>query len=218
MTAAKSTSPSSAAWRGSGGGLGRGLLAQLGLELAELVLEVGERAGGVRVLEADRSRASLDLPREQQRRQVLGHVVEDALAPFLLALDRLPVLTDSPGGLGLDVAEDVRVALHELRVHGARDRLEVARAALGQQEREEVDLEEQVAELVEQLLVGARERGVRDLVGLLDRVRHDRRRRLLAVPGTVAPKALCQTLQVEQRLAQAHCVAVVVLPVVAGGA
>ena len=103
-------------------------------------------------------------------------------------------------------------------MHGARDRLEVALPALGQQKGEEVDLEEQVAELVEQLLVCARERGVRDLVGLLDRVRHDRRRGLLAVPGTVAPKALCQTLQVEQRLAQAHCVAVVVVPVVAGGA
>ena len=39
----------------------------------------------------------------------------------------------------------------ELRVHGARDLLEVAVAALFQQQGEEIDLKEEVAELVEQL-------------------------------------------------------------------
>ena len=63
---------------------------------------------------------------------------------------------------------------------------EVAVAALLEQQREEVDLEQHVAELVEQLGVVARVRGVGQLVGLLDRVRDDAALVLLAVPGAVA--------------------------------
>ena len=73
-------------------------------------------------------------------------------------------------------------------------------ALLLQQQGEEVDLEEQVAELVEQLLGIARAGGVGDLVGLLDRVRHDRARRLLAIPGAVAAQPPRQLLQLDERL------------------
>ena len=83
---------------------------------------------------------------------------------------------------GLDVAEHVRMTPDELLVHVARDGLEVAEVALLQEQREEEDLEEQVAELVEQLRVVVGQRRVRDLVCLLDRVRHDRARGLLAIP------------------------------------
>ena len=76
---------------------------------------------------------------------------------------------------------------YELVVDSAGGLLEVALPLLFEQEREEVDLEEQVAELVEQLLGPVGERRVSDLVGLLDRVRDDRPRGLLAIPGTVAP-------------------------------
>ena len=76
---------------------------------------------------------------------------------------------------------------YELVVDSAGGLLEVALPLLLQQEREEVDLEEQVAELVEQLLGPVSERCVSDLVGLLDRVRDDRPRSLLAIPGTIAP-------------------------------
>ena len=67
------------------------------LELAHLVVEVGERTFDVRVLEADGPCALLHLSRMQERRQRLGNVVEHALAPFLLALDAIPVLLDRPG-------------------------------------------------------------------------------------------------------------------------
>ena len=102
-------------------------------------------------------------------------------------------------------AEDVRVPAHELRVDAAGHLRQVARASLLEQEREEVDLEEEVAELVEQLLVVAGERRVRDLVGLLDRVRDDRRRGLLAVPGAVAAQALRQALQLEKSRRRLLC-------------
>jgi hypothetical protein len=97
----------------------------------------------------------------------------------------------------------VRVSPDELRVDRARDSFEVPRALLLKGEREEVDLEEEVAELVEQLLVVAGERGVGDLVRLLDRVRDDRALGLFAIPRALAPQALGQRLQLDEGLRQA---------------
>jgi hypothetical protein len=89
---------------------------------------------------------------------------------------------------------------HELLVHVPRDGLEIAATLLGEKQRQEEDLEEQVAELVEQLGVVVGERGIRNLVRLLDCVRDDRARVLLAVPRTVAAEPLCQLLKVEKGL------------------
>jgi hypothetical protein len=86
----------------------------------------------------------------------------------------------------------------ELRVDAARDLREVAGPALGEQQREKIDLEEQVAELVEQLRVVGRERGVGDLVRLLDGVRDDRLRRLLAIPRALPAQPLGQRLKFEE--------------------
>ena len=126
--------------------------------------------------------------------------MEDPLAALLLGLDLLPARANPARGLRLGLAEDVRVAPDELGVHSARDRLEVAVSLLLEQEGEEIDLEEQVAELVEQLRGIAARRGVSDLVGLLDRVRHDRERGLLAIPGAVAAQPPRQLLQLDERL------------------
>jgi len=98
-------------------------------------------------------------------------------------------------GLGQLVAEDVRVAAHELVVAVVGHPREVAGAALLQQQRKEVDLEENVAELVEQLGVVASLRRIGQLVGLLHRVRDDRALVLLAVPGAVAPQAARQRVE-----------------------
>jgi hypothetical protein len=81
------------------------------------------------------------------------------------------------------------VAPDQLLAHVLGDRAKRTRIALLEQQREEVDLEEHVAELVEQLGVVARVRGGRQLVGLLDRVRHDRALVLLAIPGTLLAQA-----------------------------
>ena len=111
--------------------------------------------------------------------------MEDALAAFVVGLDPLPVLAHSPGRARLSIAEDVGMPADELRVNRARRLLEVSMPLLLEEQREEVDLEQQIAELVEQLVRTIRESGVRDLVRLFDRVRHDRADRLLAVPRTV---------------------------------
>ena len=122
-------------------GVGLGLRARLarardlGLELAELLAHLRERALEVGPVEAGGDRAPLQLPRLQERRQRRGHVVEDPLPALLLGLDLLPALADAAGGVGLDLAEDVRMPADELRVHGARDLLEVALALLLEQQR-----------------------------------------------------------------------------------
>jgi len=84
----------------------------------------------------------------------------------------------------------MRMAADELLVDPAGHRLERAGAALLEQESDKVGLEEQVAELVLELAVVPGERRLGDLVSLLDRVRDNRLRRLLAIPGAVAPEAL----------------------------
>ena len=64
-------------------GLRGRVVRQLGLQLRELRLEIGQRAGEIRVFETDVARAPLHLARLEERRERLGHVVEDALAPLL---------------------------------------------------------------------------------------------------------------------------------------
>src|SRR5262249_4975272 len=149
-------------------------------------------------------RAALPVRRVRERGERARHVVEDPLPPFLLGLARLPPLTDPLRGARVGVAEHVRVPSHELLVHRGRDRLEVAGALLLQQQREEVDLEEEVAQLVEELLLRSGERGVGDLVRRLYRVRDDRLRRLLPVPRTVLPKSSRQLLEIEERTVERH--------------
>ena len=94
----------------------------------------------------------------------------------------------------------MRVATDQLLAAVLGHRGEVARAALLQQQREEVDLEEHVAELVEQLRVVATMRRVRQLVRLLERVRHDRALVLLAIPRALAPQPPRQLVEAHQRL------------------
>ena len=102
--------------------------------------------------------------------------------PASVRLDRVPVAQHLAGVLDLDVGEDVRVPADQLLAHVLGDLGQRAAAALLEQQREEVDLEEDVAELVEQLgvVAGVGRRG--ELVGLLDGVRDDRALVLLAVP------------------------------------
>ena len=81
---------------------------------------------------------------------------------------------------------------------------ERARVALLEQQREEDDLEEDVAELVAQLLVVAARGRVGELVGLLDRVRDDRALVLLAVPGALAPQPAGDPVEALERLGGVH--------------
>ena len=83
-----------------------------------------------------------------------------------------------------------------------RDLREIPWALLLTEHGQHVDLEEEIAELVEELGRVAGEGGVGHLVGLFDRVRHDRPRGLLPVPRTVAPEPLGQLLEIEEGLVE----------------
>ncbi len=98
----------------------------------------------------------------------------------------------------LDVAEDVRVAADQLLGDVPGHRGEVAGASLLEQQREEMDLEEHVAELVEQLCVIVAVRRVGELVGLLDGVGDDRAGVLRAVPRAVATQAPRQLVKARE--------------------
>ena len=96
----------------------------------------------------------------------------------------------------------MRVTPDELLVDVPRHGFQASVTFFLEQEREEEGLEEEVAELVEELRRVVGERGVGDLVRLLDRVRDDRARGLLTIPGAVAPQTLGQALEIEERLDQ----------------
>jgi hypothetical protein len=170
------------------------------LQLAHLVVEITDSAGGVRVLEVDRSGAPLQLSRVQQCGKRFWDVVENLLATaFLLAFQILPALFHLAGRAQLSRRlEDMRMSRHEFVVDAPRDRGEIAAALLLEEQGEEVGLEEQVTQLVLELGAIAAECGVLDLVGLFDGVRDDRARGLLAVPGAVAAEPLGQALEVEK--------------------
>ena len=126
LTTAKSRSPDGVEARVA-------VLARLAQRL-RLAGDRVERVVGGRGVEAGRRRAALDLARVQQRREVLGHLAEDArLPPGLGALDRVPVAQHLGGVLGLRVPEHVRVAAHELVVDVLGDLGEVPGPALLEQ-------------------------------------------------------------------------------------
>ncbi len=75
------------------------------------------------------------------------------------------------------------------------DLIERPRPALLHQQAEEVHLEEHVAELVEQLGVIASAGCVGQLVGLLERVGHDRALVLLAIPRALNAQAPSQLVE-----------------------
>src|SRR6476619_5234004 len=96
------------------------------------------------------------------------------------------------------------MASDELRDDDADRLLEVSNALLLEQQRQEDTLEQQVADLVEELCVVACDCGVADLVRLFDRMRDDRARCLLTIPGTLPTQPLGQLLELDERFRDRH--------------
>ena len=74
---------------------------------------------------------------------------------LVVALDLLPVSAHVAGGLGLALAEHVRVPANQLDGDPVGHVAQVAGARLGAQQRQEEALEQQIAQLVDQLRPGA---------------------------------------------------------------
>ena len=213
FTHAKSTSPSSAAARGSGSCSGCRLAADLGAQL-DAALRRGRRA-----LRRHRDSRSRQPPRgagpfcaRSSAGRLSGTSWKTPTRPSCSRFSRSQATRTWPALAASASPKTCGWRAIELGRDAARDLFEAADAPLLEQEREEVGLEQQIAELVEELLVVTGERRVGDFVRLLDRVRHDRLRRLRAVPGAVAAKPYRQLLELQERLRQAQA-PVVVVPV-----
>ena len=89
----------------------------------------------------------------------------------------------------------MRVAADQFLAAVIGDLAKIADAALLKQQREKIDLEEHVAELIDERRVIARVGGVGQLVGLLDGMRNDCSRGLFAVPGAFDPQLAGQLVE-----------------------
>ena len=132
-TAANSRSPTSSS-RSSGSAP----------RLRRLLADLCGRASGVFPVEPDLAGALLELVRVGERRKRFRHALEHRRAAFLVILDRLPVRDDLGRAFNLDVAEHVRVTVHELGDEAARDVVDVERARVRGHLRMEHDLQEQI--------------------------------------------------------------------------
>ena len=136
-----------------------------------------------------------DLLGVERRGQRLRDLAEDLAAALVLALDLVPVAHHVAGGVRRTFSEHVRVAADQLLAAVLGHLGQAPLTALLEEQGQEVDLEEHVAELVKQLGVIARVGRVRQLVGLLDRVRDDRALVLLPVPGTLPAEPACDLVE-----------------------
>ena len=100
----------------------------------------------------------------------------------------------------LSLPEYVRMAADQLLNRALGYLGKASGAALLEQQGQEVNLEQDVAELVHELGVVAGVCGVGKLVGLLDRVRNDRALVLLAVPGALAAQAAGDLVEAGERV------------------
>src|SRR5207249_3983299 len=108
------------------------------------------RRGRARSTSGRRGRRAARPPQRARRSgQRLGNVVEDALATLLLALDLVPAQTHGVCASGLRSSKHMRVASHELLMHVAGHLLQAPMALLREEKGHEVDLEQEIAELVE---------------------------------------------------------------------
>ena len=140
----------------------------------------------VRPVESDPRRPFAEFLRARQCRQRLRNRCEGTLifiVRTLLLFDVFPAATNPARLPLLDIAEYVGMAPHQLVGNAACHLLKAEQTRLFSKLRVEHDLEQQIAEFTSKIGPVLAFDGVRHLVGLLDRVRRDRREVLLEVPG-----------------------------------
>ena len=132
--------------------------------------------------------------------------MEDALTTLLLSLDALPALEHVGAGLDRCLAEHMWVTTDEFVGDALGDVGEVAGANLARHQRENEGLKQQVAELVDQFWPRWTSKcHIGQLVGLLNRVLHDRRGRLLSIPRALAAKPYGDLPQAAKRHRGSAC-------------
>ena len=154
-------------------------------ELVDLLAQGLERRVDRAPLEPPSGRAALHLRGARERRQRGRDVVVDGgSCAGLGGLELLPVHEHLVGAGDLDLAEHVRMAVHELLDEALRDVVDVPPTVVGGHLRMEHDLQQHVAELVAHRVVVAGVDRLEQLVGLLEQVPREALMGLLGVPGT----------------------------------
>lgn len=125
------------------------------------------------------------------RRERARNTAQRAAPAVLLAeFQRLPVLLDLVGRVGVNVAVDVRVAVDQLVAQRVGHVAEIERALFLAQFRIEHHVQQQVAQLLLDALHIVVGDGIGQFVSLLDGVAAQRVECLLAVPGALAAQGV----------------------------
>ncbi len=160
------------------------------LQLGGFFGDLGEDMAGIGPVESHTRGPFLQLMCPQQGGQVGGHTVQRAflfLARAFGSFDGLPVLGLLVGGFVTRfVTEYMRVPADHLVRHGADHILKGEMPGFLSHLRVKDRLEEKVAQLSLQLIIGLPFDGVGDLIGFLDRVGGDGGEILFHVPRTTA--------------------------------
>ena len=127
---------------------------------------------------------------DQRRKRARDTAQRTAPAVLLAQLERLPVLLDFGGRVGVDVAIDVRVPVYEFVAQGVGHVPEIKGALLLAQLRVEDHVQQQVAELLLDSLHVVIRDGIGQFVGLLDRIAAQRVEGLLPIPGAFAAQGV----------------------------
>src|SRR6266849_606519 len=129
--------------------------------------------------------------RAEQGGQMLGDSIQRGRAgvlrsAFLGVFDLFPFRPDGIDRAGIRFAKDMRVAADELGDELPADLFKIKRAALARELAMKYHLQEQVAQLLDQLMVVTRLDRVHQLVHFFDGVEAQAHVVLLAVPGAAA--------------------------------
>ena len=150
--------------------------------LVEFFSYLGDGAIVIGPIEADRCRPALQFQRPDECRQRRRDAVQHRGPPLLLPLQRLPIGQDVIGGLGLHVAEDVRVPSHQLAADRLGHLLDAEYAGFGGESGVEHHLQQEVTEFFFEVHVTLDVRGpgrrferkrldrIKGLVGLFEQV------------------------------------------------
>ena len=179
------------------------------------LVHLREGTGDVGPVEADLRRLASHGRGVAQRRQRPGNPVEHRGATLLDPLDLVPVREHLVGPVDGDVTEHVRVPADEFVVDALCDIGDREAALLFGDHGMELDLVQEVAEFLDQVVVGRRVVGafgigeclecVDDLVGLFQQVRDQRLVGLFDVPRTLLAQGPSQLVEADVPVADRRC-------------
>ena len=159
------------------------LVVDLRLHLANLLLHLSPDVLTTLPIETHRGRLLAHAECLDHRRQTARNTTQQTACALLLAqFEQFPILLDLLGGVGVNIAKDVRVAVDQLIAQSVSHRADIEQALLVAHLRVECHVQQQIANLLLHIVHIAVRDGIDQLVSLLDRIATQRLEGLLAIP------------------------------------